>query len=138
MDNTDRLLDCGLGFTCDFEKEGGFIGQKHVLAQKDAAKERGGLLKRIVNVLVLDPAPLLHHGEILWKDGRRISDIRAASYGHTVGGAVGLSMLTRDIPVKKNWLDGSDWEVEVGSRKHPCRLSIRPMYDPASVRVKDA
>jgi glycine cleavage system aminomethyltransferase T/glycine/D-amino acid oxidase-like deaminating enzyme len=138
MDNTDRLLDCGLGFTCDFEKEGGFIGQKHVLAQKDAAKERGGLLKRIVNVLVLDPAPLLHHGEILWKDGRRISDIRAASYGHTVGGAVGLSMLTRDIPVKKDWLDGSDWEVEVGSRKHPCRLSIRPMYDPASVRVKDA
>ena len=30
MDNTDTLLEVGLGFTCDFEKEGGFIGKEAV------------------------------------------------------------------------------------------------------------
>ena len=28
VDNTDRILETGLGFTCDFEKPGGFIGDE--------------------------------------------------------------------------------------------------------------
>lgn len=42
MDNTDTFLEVGLGFTADFEKEGGFIGKEAVLAQK----EKGTLKKR--------------------------------------------------------------------------------------------
>ena len=93
MDNTDTLLECGLGFTCDFDKQEGFIGQEHVLAQKAFTKAQGGLTKRMASVLVDDPVPLLYHGEVLWRNGERISDIRSASYGHTLGGAVGLTML---------------------------------------------
>ena len=28
MDNTDTLLEAGLGFTADFEKAGGFVGKE--------------------------------------------------------------------------------------------------------------
>jgi glycine cleavage system aminomethyltransferase T len=34
MDNTDSLLEVGLGFTADFNKEGGFIGKDAVLKQQ--------------------------------------------------------------------------------------------------------
>jgi len=31
MDNTDELVSTGLAFTCDFEKQGGFVGKEAVL-----------------------------------------------------------------------------------------------------------
>jgi glycine cleavage system aminomethyltransferase T len=51
--------------------------------------------RRMANVLVhrKEKDPLLYHNEVFWRDGHRISDIRSASYGHTVGGGVGLTML---------------------------------------------
>lgn len=138
MDNTDTLLECGLGFTCDFDKEKEFIGQSHVLEQKAMAKQQGGLRRRMVNVLVSDPEPLMHHGEVLWRNGNAISDIRAASYGHTLGGAVGLSMLeSADEGIKKAFIQEAEWEVEIADKKYPCQVSLAPFYDPKSLRLKD-
>lgn len=51
MDNTDTLLEVGLGFTADMEKEGGFIGKEHVARQRKLLKEQGGLRQRLVQVL---------------------------------------------------------------------------------------
>lgn len=138
MDNTDSLLECGLGFTCDLGKKEEFIGQAHVMAQKAQAKSQGGLRRRMASVLVTDPEPLMHHGEVLWRNGERISDIRAASYGHTLGGAVGLTMLeSAEKGINKAFLEEAEWEVEIGNRKYPCKVSFAPFCDPKSLRVKD-
>jgi hypothetical protein len=32
----------------------------------------------------------MHRGEVLLRDGVAVGDVRSASYGHTLGGAVGL------------------------------------------------
>jgi 4-methylaminobutanoate oxidase (formaldehyde-forming) len=137
MDNTDTLLECGLGFTCDFAKERQFIGQSQVLAQKQSAKEQGGLNRRMASVLLKDPEPLMHHGEVLWRNGKPISDIRAASYGHTLGGAVGLTMLDgKGEGITKSFIKDGQWEVEIGNTLYPCDVSLAPFYDPKSLRVK--
>jgi 4-methylaminobutanoate oxidase (formaldehyde-forming) len=136
MDNTDTLLECGLGFTCDFSKEGGFIGQDHVERQKLESKERGGLLKRMVSVLLSDPESMMHHGEVLWRNGERISEIRAASYGHTLGASVGLSMLESEDPITKSWIQSGKWEVEIAEKRVPCKVSLSPFYDPKNLRIK--
>lgn len=107
-----------------------------MLAYKANAKAQGGLLKRMVNVLVTDPEPLMHHGEVVWRNGKRISDIRAASYGHTLGGAVGLTMLEDKVPITKEYLTNGEWEVEIGNRRYPCKVSIAPFYDAKNLRVK--
>jgi len=39
------------------------------------------------------PNPLLFHAEVVYRDGVAVGDIRSASYGHTLGGAVGLCMV---------------------------------------------
>lgn len=137
MDNTDTLLECGLGFTCDFDKPTGFIGQEHVLAQKAAAKAQGGLLKRMASILLQDPEPLMHHGEILWRNGQAIGDVRVASYGHTLRSAVGLSMLeSSKEPITKDYLKNGDWQVEIGNELYPCKVSLQPFYDPKNTKVK--
>ena len=64
IDNTDELTSVGLGFTCDFDKPDGFIGREAVLEQKRRMKERGGLSSRLVQVLCMDPEPMMYHGEV--------------------------------------------------------------------------
>jgi glycine cleavage system aminomethyltransferase T len=101
--------------------------------------KQGGPNKRMVNILINDPEPLMHHGEILWRNKERISDIRSASYGHTLGGAVGLSMLDRhhtNEPISKEYIHNGQWEVEIAHQRYPCQLSFSPFYDPKGDRIK--
>lgn len=132
IDNTDSVLEAGLGFAVDLDKPGGFIGKDAVLAQKAA----GPLKKRLVQLLVQDPAPMLHHAEVVWRDGVALGYVRAGSYGHTLGGAVGLAMLTADVPIDNAFLASGTWEVDIAGIRYPIVASLRPLYDPAMKRVK--
>jgi len=136
IDNTDALLECGLGFTCDFGKENGFVGQEHVEKQMQQRKHEGGLRKRMAHVLVNDPEPLLDHAEVVCRNGEPISEIRAASYGHTLKGAVGLTMLESDTPINKRFIAVGEWEVMIGDKRYPCDVSLAPFYDPKNAKIK--
>ena len=140
IDGTDTVLEAGLGFTCDLGKETPFIGQDKVEMQKAMSKQQGGLARKMVQVLVTDPEPLMCHGEVLWRNGEAISEIRSASYGHTLGGAVGLSMLdassTSGKYANKDFINTGEWKIEIADRMHPCKVSFVPLYDPKSTRVK--
>jgi glycine cleavage system aminomethyltransferase T/glycine/D-amino acid oxidase-like deaminating enzyme len=134
IDNTDSVLEAGLGFAVDLDHD--FIGRSAVEEQKAA----GPLTRRLVQVLVTDAEPLLFHAEPVLRDGKPVGYVRAASYGHTLGGAVGLSMVGTGgpggEPVTKDWIEGADWEVEVAGRLWSARASLRPLYDPTNARVK--
>jgi glycine cleavage system aminomethyltransferase T len=139
MDNTDTLLEVGLGFTADYQKPGGFIGKEAVVRQKEEMKVKNGLKNRLVQVLCSDPEPLMYHGEVIYKDGKRVGDVRAASYGHTLGGAVGLALVTAvedDKVVNKSYLTEGKWEVEIAGKLYPCKVSLNPMYDPNNKKIK--
>lgn len=133
IDNTDTVLEVGLGFAVRLNKPGGFIGREAVLAQKQA----GPLTKQLVQILVEDPEPLMFHAELVLRDGVVLGYIRAASYGHTLGGAVGLAMIEADgVAIDQAFLDAGKWEVEIADRRYPARASLAPLYDPRNLRVK--
>jgi 4-methylaminobutanoate oxidase (formaldehyde-forming) len=133
IDNTDTVLEAGLGFAVALDKPGGFIGRDAVAAQKAA----GPLSRRLVQVLLADPEPLLFHAEVVRRNGTEVGYVRAASYGWTLGGAVGLAMIdSGGTPADQSWLDSGEWTVQVGERIVPARLSLRPLYDPASKRIR--
>ena len=134
IDNTDTVLEAGLGFAVDLDHD--FIGRAAVEEQKAASP----LTRRLVQVLMSDQEPLLFHAEPVLREGKPVGYLRAASYGHTLGGAVGLSMVGTGgpggEPVTKDWIEGGDWEVEVAGRLWPARASLRPLYDPTNAKVK--
>ncbi|GIF45535.1 4-methylaminobutanoate oxidase (formaldehyde-forming) [Asanoa ferruginea] len=134
IDNTDSVLEAGLGFAVALDKPGGFVGRDAVLARKAA----GPLHRRLVQVLLTDPDPLLFHGEVVRRDGVPVGYVRAASYGFTLGGAVGLAMLERPAgeALDQKWLDSGEWTVEVADRIVSARCSLRPMYDPQNARIR--
>ena len=122
IDNTDTVLEAGLGFAVALDKPGGFIGRDAVLAQK----ARGPLTRRLVQVLVKDPEPLMFHAEVVRRDGRPAGYIRSASYGFTLGGAVGLAMIDAGEPIDQAYLDAGEWTVQIGPRStRPSRRCAR-------------
>jgi glycine cleavage system aminomethyltransferase T/glycine/D-amino acid oxidase-like deaminating enzyme len=136
IDNTDSVLEAGLGFAVDLNRPGGFVGRDAVLAKK----AEGPLTRRLAQVLLRDPEPLMFHAEVVRRAGVPIGYLRAASYGFTLGGAVGLAMIepgvhARAEPVTQAWLDAEPLEVEIAGRCHPASASLRPMYDPKHLRI---
>ena len=132
IDNTDSPLEAGLSFAVALDKPGGFIGRDAVAAKK----AEGGLKRRLVQVLLKDPEPMMFHAEIVLRDGKPAGYIRAASYGFTLGGAVGLAMVESDEPIAKAWLDEGSWEVDIAGTRVPATVSLRPLYDPKMQRIK--
>jgi 4-methylaminobutanoate oxidase (formaldehyde-forming) len=132
IDNTDPVVEAGLGFAVALDKPGGFIGRDAVLAHK----AQGPPARRLVQVLVTDPEPLMFHAEVVRCDGRPVGYIRAASYGFTLGGAVGLAMVDLGQPIDQSVLDSGDWTVEIGGSSYPAVVSLRPMYDPSNLRIR--
>ena len=85
---------------------------------------------------MLDPEPLMFHAEIVYRNGKAVGYIRAASYGFTLGGAVGLAMVDAGGPCDQAWIDSGTWEVDVAGKRAPAVASLKPFYDPESKRVK--
>jgi 4-methylaminobutanoate oxidase (formaldehyde-forming) len=132
IDNTDSVLEAGLGFAVDLKKPGGFIGKEAVVAKK----AEGPLKRRIVQVLVKDPEPLMFHAEVVRRDEKPVGYVRAASYGHTLGGAVGLVMVEAGVPVDAAYFEKATWDVEIAGKRYPAIASMKPLYDPANEKIK--
>jgi glycine cleavage system aminomethyltransferase T len=79
---------------------------------------------------------LLHHGEVVLRDSAPVGYVRAGSYGHTLGSAVGLTMIDAREPITSDYLTDGSWEVEVSGVRYPAVTSLRPMYDPDNARIR--
>jgi glycine cleavage system aminomethyltransferase T/glycine/D-amino acid oxidase-like deaminating enzyme len=130
IDNTDCPLDVGLGFAIAWETD--FRGKEALLARREAFPST----QRLVQIRLSDPEPLLYHAEPVLRDGEVVGYVRAASYGWTLGGAVGLAFVTADEKVTKDWLDEGSWQVDIAGERYDAEVSLRPMYDPTSARVR--
>ena len=130
----DTPLEAGIGFAVNMNKSGGFIGCDALLKQ-----EERGVTKRLVQFKLTDPEPLLYHNEPIWHGDEIVGYVSSGAYGHTLGSCIGLGYI--------NSADGSDpqdrivagrFEIEVAGVRVPAEASIRPMYDPDNLRVRDA
>ena len=130
IDNTDNAFETGLGFAVDLKKPD-FIGRADALKQKAAPMQR-----RLAQVLVKDPEPLLFHAEVVLRDGKPVGYVRAGYYGHTLGGAVGLAMIEAGEPLTPGWLNAGRWEIDIAGKRYPAEVSLKPLYDPQMERIK--
>ena len=132
IDNTDNPIDAGLGFAVDMSNGRSFIGRDAIVALPPASETH----HRLLQILVTDPAPQMFHAEVVSRSGVAVGYIRAASYGFTLGGAVGLAMIDAAEPITKNWIESGNWQVDIAGQRFPAIASIRPMYDPTAQRIK--
>ncbi len=132
IDNTDNPLDVGLGFAVAWDKPGGFVGRDALLALR-ADPERGR--RAMVQLLAQDPGARLYGNEPVLVDGAWVGYVRAAGYGHTLGGAVGLAVVENAGGVTEEWLARTRFEIDCAGHLVPATASLRPMYDPERKRI---
>jgi glycine cleavage system aminomethyltransferase T len=92
--------------------------------------------RRLVQVLLADPEPLLYGGEPLMMAGQAVGYMRSAAYAHHVGAATGLAMMECREPVTEELLLASRVYVETLEGPVDAKLSLAPLYDPKSSRIR--
>ena len=133
--NLDTPLQAGLGFAVKLDKPGGFIGRDALAEQKQA----GVPTRRLIQFLLDDPEPLIHHGEVIWRDDVAVGTIRAGAYGHTLGASVALGYVENSEPgepVTRDFIASGRWEIEIAGERHAARASLRALYDPKGERIR--
>ena len=133
IDNTDNPLEAGLGFAVAWEKPGGFTGRAALLA----AREQGPPRHRVVSLAAEDPGTDLFGNEPVFLGDQWVGYVRAAAYGYTVGGAVGLAQVESAEGVTGGWLKNGGFRVRTPAGDVPVRLQTAPLYDPQRLRILD-
>jgi 4-methylaminobutanoate oxidase (formaldehyde-forming) len=133
IDNTDNPLEAGLGFAVAWDKPDGFIGRDSLLL----AREQGPPRHRVVSLLAEDPAADLFGNEPVFLGDEWVGYVRAAAYGYTVGGAVGLAQVECADGVTGGWLKNGDFRARTPAGDVPVRLQTGPLYDPQRLRILD-
>ena len=127
----DHVLEAGLGFAVKSGR-GAFIGRDAVLRKREE-----GLSRRLMQFRLTDPEPLLFHNEPVLRDGQIVGHVTSGNYGHTLGGAIGLGYVPCRTPGEPAAeMLASGYAIEVAGQVFEAEASLRPMYDPASERVK--
>ncbi|MEP2718929.1 FAD-dependent oxidoreductase, partial [Pseudophaeobacter sp.] len=125
----DHVIDAGLGFAVKTDKPS-FIGRDAVLKRKET-----GPKMRMLQFKLTDPEPMLYHNEPLIRDGEIVGYLSSGSYGHTLGGAMGLGYVPCEGEKAAEVL-ASTYEIDVMGTRVRAEASLKPMYDPKSERVK--
>ncbi|MGE0546241.1 MAG: glycine cleavage T C-terminal barrel domain-containing protein [Kofleriaceae bacterium] len=128
------MLEAGLGFAVDLTKPSGFLGRDAVASLKAA----GPLRQRLFQIQLKDPEPMMFHAEIVRRDGFPVGYLRAASYGHTLGAAVGLAMIRAPDggAIDQCWIDTGTWDVEIAHSRYPALASLKPLFDPDNLKIR--
>ena len=127
----DSPLEAGLGFAVGWDKPDGFIGRAALEAQRGKP-----LARRLVQFAFQDPEPLIYHEEPIYRDDELVGRITSAMFGHTIGSCVGLGYVSCKDGVTQEFIESGEFAIEVAGERFGVNASLRPMYDPRSVRPK--
>ncbi|MGI9607264.1 MAG: GcvT family protein [Acidimicrobiales bacterium] len=128
----DTPIEAGLGFTCAYDKVGGFRGMEALLAQKAEPART----KRLIQFRLEHPELLLYHDEPILRDGVIVGRTTGGMFSYVEDRALAMGYLENAEGVTQEWLDSGRFEIEVATVPIEATPSIRSFYDPRNERVK--
>ena len=132
----DHVVDAGLGFAVRLNKPNGkfgvFIGRDAVLKRK----EEGSSI-RLMQFLVDDPEVMLYHNEVILLDGEVVGFLTSGSYGHALGGSVGLGYVRCHVGATDEEVLANTYTLEVAGVEQSVKTSLKPMLDPKNEKIRN-
>ena len=126
-------VEAGLTFACKLSGGIAFLGREAVEKAK-----ADGPRRRLVSVVLDDPAVMMWGSELLLRDGEPAGQVMSAAWGETLNAAVGLAYL-RDpagAAVTAEFARAGTYAVNVGGQLVSATIGLRPPYDPAGAKIK--
>jgi glycine cleavage system aminomethyltransferase T len=124
----DSPLEAGLAFAIDWNKP--FLGRDALMKQENSPPKR-----QLLIFVLEDPGPMLWGSEPIYRDGRAAGYTTSGSYGHAVGGAIGMGYVNDPAGVTAEFIKAGKFEINVSGDRIPARAYLRAPYDPARKRI---
>ena len=131
MGPRDSITECGLHFTCDWSKPCGFLGKDYLEEIKQDQVSR-----RVVQFKLKDPEALLFHNEPIIRNGKQVGYVASAGYGFTVGASIAMGYINNNEGVDDEFILNGEYQIEQADRKYHAVPTIKPFYDPRSVKTR--
>ncbi|WP_171235786.1 FAD-dependent oxidoreductase [Ruegeria sp. HKCCA6837] len=125
----DSPVESGLTFACDFATE--FTGKAAIEARKSA-----GSTSRLLSFQLENPGALVFGKEPILCDGQIVGRLTSASYGWTVGGAIGMGYVTRPDGMAMKELATRSYQIMVAGKTIATTASLRALYDPGNEKMR--
>ncbi len=125
--------EAGLLFACKLKTGLPFLGREAVERAR-----AGGPKRRLVSLVLGDPAAMIWGGELVLRDGIAVGQVTSGAWAETLGTCAALAylrdpdggMLTPDV------IRSGRYEVNVGGDLYPATVTLRPPFDPTGDRIK--
>jgi sarcosine dehydrogenase len=124
-------LEAGLGWAVKLRSDVEFLGRAATETQ-----QRDGVRKMLSGFTLDDPSVVLLGRETIIRDGKRVGWLTSGGFGHTIGKPIGFGYIRNQEGVTADYVMGGTYELEVATERVQAVVSLKPFYDPASVRVK--
>jgi 4-methylaminobutanoate oxidase (formaldehyde-forming) len=124
-------LEAGLGWAVKLKANLPFLGREALVEQG-----RAPLRKRLACFTVDDPEVVLLGRETIYRDGARVGWLASAGWGYTVEQNIGYGYVRDERGVTDAYLEAGSYELEAATRRVPCEIRFRPLYDPEMTRIR--
>ncbi len=129
----DSPFEAGLGFTCAWDKSGGFIGREALLPIRDA---KLAPQKRLLQFHLHDAEELLFHEEPIFANGKPVGVTTSGMFGHRVNASLGMGYVSLPEPITSALIAATAFEIGVGDRRVKADAQLGPWYDPKGERIR--
>ncbi|KMW57614.1 Sarcosine dehydrogenase [Candidatus Rhodobacter oscarellae] len=123
-------LEAGLSWAVKLRTDQEFRGRRALEAQ------RAGGVKKMLASFTAAPEVILLGRETIYRDGARCGWLSSGGFGHTVGRAIGMGYVRCDAGVERDYVLSGAYELEVAGERVPAQVSLEPLYDPGSERLR--
>ena len=124
-------MESGLGWAVKLKSNIAFKGRDAMVAQK-----QDGVKKMMAGFTVDDPEVVLLGRETIYRNGERVGWLTSGGYGYTVGKSIGYGYVRNGSGVDSAYVSSAEYELEVATRRIPCKVHMGPLHDPSMSRVK--
>ncbi len=130
---SENPVEAGLLFACKLKTDIEFLGRAAV----EKAKAEGPR-RKLAGFSVDAPEAMLWGGELVLRDGAVAGQVTSASWGETVGCCAGLAYVRAadNSVIDAAWVKTGRYQVNVGGQLYPISVSLRPIYDPTSTKIR--
>lgn len=127
----DTPFEAGLGWAVKLRGGTPFMGREALEAAQGKPQK-----KRLATFTTTREDVVLLGRETILRDGRFAGYLSSGGYGYTIGKPIGLGYLRKPDGVTDEWIQSGRYELVVAGETVAAQLTLEPLYDPSSARVK--
>jgi 4-methylaminobutanoate oxidase (formaldehyde-forming) len=127
----DTPFEAGLGWAVKLNSDMQFLGRGAIEKQANSL-----LKKRLACFTCDDPSVVLLGRETILRNGAQVGYLTSGGFGYTIGKPIGLGYIRKPDGLSEDYITSGSYELIVAQERVPCRVALKPLYDPGNRRVR--